>query len=385
MIMQSTESFTEKEKYTPWGCEVTESVKAEKDTLCRKFLLLLPTHKSLSRGRSAGWRLRGEGPRSLGKTCWRPLLPDMLDLTCPSGSWSKRFNRVTDTSPRLLPRGGSESPRTRNGGAPPLGIRQLPFPDPARTPGPPRPPGRAGLPSRGPPAPKPRGPQARGPRTTPPSDPAAGPPPHLSAGQTQSPDLLSGSRLRKPPPGHPPRAGGGYGGGGCDPNGPLHAPSRAAGGRGASHARAGTQGRAGGLARGPCSPRTEPREPGTRDSGEGSWGGRSHRGAPPRPRSSPPRRAGASPAGAGPARSTRGAGGGNRTAEAAAPRRPAPRRWVRAQPARSAAGGWAVPICGGGGGRSVQELLPVPFLLALRESHPRKVEYGLCFGLGKCG
>lgn len=49
------------------------------------------------------------------------------------------------------------------------------------------------------------------------------------------------------------------------------------------------------------------------------------------------------PAGAGPARSTRGARGGNPAAEAAAPRRPAPGRRVRAQPARSAAGGWAVP------------------------------------------
>lgn len=48
MIMQSTESFTEeKEKYAPWGWEVTESMKAEKDTLCRKFLLILPNHKSL--------------------------------------------------------------------------------------------------------------------------------------------------------------------------------------------------------------------------------------------------------------------------------------------------------------------------------------------------
>lgn len=46
--MQSTESFTEeKEKYAPWGWEVTESMKAEKDTLCRKFLLILPNHKSL--------------------------------------------------------------------------------------------------------------------------------------------------------------------------------------------------------------------------------------------------------------------------------------------------------------------------------------------------
>lgn len=61
--MQSAESFTEeKEKYTPWGWEVTESVKAEKDTLCRKFLLLLPTHKSLSLAgalQDGGWEGRG--------------------------------------------------------------------------------------------------------------------------------------------------------------------------------------------------------------------------------------------------------------------------------------------------------------------------------------
>lgn len=313
---------------------------------------------------------KAEGPRSLGKTCWRPLLPAMLDLTCPSGSWSKRFNPATDTSPRLLPRGGSESQTTRNVGASPLGIRQLPFPDPARSPGPPRPPGLAGLPSRGPPAPKPHGPQARGPRTTPPSDPAAGPPPHLLAGQTQSPDLLRGSRLRKPPPGHPPRAGGGYGGGGCDPNGPLHAPSRAAGGRGASHAGAGTQGRAG--AGSPLSSHRAARagHPGLR--GGELRGGRSHRGAPPRPRSSPPRRAGASQAGAGPARSTRGAGGGNRAAEAAAPRRPAPRRRVRAQPARSAAGGWAVPICGGQGGALSRTFSQSPSRLLYGKAAPRK-------------
>lgn len=61
---------------------------------------------------------RGEGPRSLGKTCRRPVLPAMLHLTCLSGSLSNRFNRVTDTSPRLFPRGGSEFPRTGDVGAP---------------------------------------------------------------------------------------------------------------------------------------------------------------------------------------------------------------------------------------------------------------------------
>lgn len=61
--MQSTESFTEeKEKYAPWGWEVTESMKAEKDTLCRKFLLILPNHKSLCLEgalRDGGWERRG--------------------------------------------------------------------------------------------------------------------------------------------------------------------------------------------------------------------------------------------------------------------------------------------------------------------------------------
>lgn len=105
-----------------------------------------------------------------------------------------------------------------------------------------------------------------------PSRPPLGatPPPHLSARLAKPPDLLRGSRLRKPPPGHPPRAGGGYGGGGgCDPNGPLHAPGRAAGGRGASHA--GAEGAGAGGA-GSRSPRTKPREPGARDSGEGRRG-----------------------------------------------------------------------------------------------------------------
>lgn len=69
MIMRVTESFTEeKEKYTPWGWEVTESVKAEKDTLCRKFLLLFPTHKSLSLPRHSAGMERGDRVGSLGKS-----------------------------------------------------------------------------------------------------------------------------------------------------------------------------------------------------------------------------------------------------------------------------------------------------------------------------
>lgn len=210
----------------------------------------------------------------------------------------------------------------------------------------------------------------------------ATPPPHLSAGLAKPPDLLRGSRLRKPPPGHPPRAGGGYGGGGgCDPNGPLHAPGRAAGGRGTSHAGAGGAGAGGAGSR---SPRTKPREPGTRDSGEGrrGWVG-GVTGARPRGRAPPRQGARARhPAGAAPANSTRGAGGGNRAAEAAAPRRPAPRQRVRAQPARSAAGGRAIPTSWGEGVRSGQALLLVPLLLALQGSPPRKGENSLCFGLG---
>ena len=214
----------------------------------------------------------------------------------------------------------------------------------------------------------------------------ATPPPHLSAGLAKPPDLLRGSRLRKPPPGHPPRAGGGYGGGGgCDPNGPLHAPGRAAGGRGTSHAGAGGAGAGGAGSR---SPRTKPREPGTRDSGE--FGSRRAQGIAgavtgARPRGRAPPRQGARarhPAGAAPANSTRGAGGGNRAAEAAAPRRPAPRQRVRAQPARSAAGGRAIPTSWGEGVRSGQALLLVPLLLALQGSPPRKGENSLCFGLG---
>ncbi|XP_037363800.1 translation initiation factor IF-2-like [Talpa occidentalis] len=103
-------------------------------------------------------------------------------------------------------------------------------------------------------------------------------------------------------------------------------------------------GRTGGLARGPGSPRTEPRAPGTRDAGEGSGaGGRSH---PARPRGAllPSLRARArSPAGAGPARSTRGAGGGGpgRGGHSA--------RTARAPPEGARAG---CQISGGGMGRT---------------------------------
>lgn len=245
----------------------------------------------------------------------------------------------------------AQSPRGRS----PLGIRQLPSPDPARSPGCPSPAGRANLPSRGPPARKPRGPQARGPLTTPPSDPTAGPPPHLSAGQSQSPDLLRSSRLRKPPPGHPPRAGGGYGGGGCDPNGPLHAQSRAAGGRGASHAGAGTQGRAGCLARGPRSPRTEPREPGTRDSREGNWGGRGGGEAEPPGRVPATLRQGARARnrrarGQRAAREEREEGTGPQRPQRPAGPRPAGGCARSLPDQRRGRGEWAVPICGEGGG-----------------------------------
>lgn len=100
-----------------------------------------------------------------------------------------------------------------------------------------------------------------------------------------------------------------------------------------------TRGGGAGAARGPrLVPSRASRAPGLR---EGSWGAES-RGAPPRPRSSP--RSARTPG-------TRAEGGGHRrrrrrAAEAGAPR-PAPRRGVRAQPARSAAGR-AVPLHRGG-------------------------------------
>lgn len=43
MIMQSTESFTEeKEKYTPWGWEVTEPVKARERYIVQEISLASP-------------------------------------------------------------------------------------------------------------------------------------------------------------------------------------------------------------------------------------------------------------------------------------------------------------------------------------------------------
>lgn len=109
-------------------------MKAEKDTLCRKFLLILPTHKSLSlSGAPRGWRLReARDPAPLGKHARRPLHPAMLHLTCPSGSLSKRLHRVTDTSLRLLHE-VAQSPQDREPRSSPLRILQLPFPDPARS------------------------------------------------------------------------------------------------------------------------------------------------------------------------------------------------------------------------------------------------------------
>lgn len=177
-------------------------------------------------------------------------------------------------------------------------------------------------------------------------DPAAGPP-HLSAGLAKPPDLLCCSRLREPPPGHPPRVGGG---GDSDPDWPLHAPGRAAGGCGASHA---GRGRWGG-ARSPVSQRGA--QAGHPGSGRGAGGrspGARPRGCAPPPRSA--RRAG-----------TRTQGGGNRrrrrrAADAGAPR-PAPRRGVRAQPARSAPGR-AVPLRRVGGG-TLRALAPARHLSA---------------------
>lgn len=105
-----------------------------------------------------------------------------------------------------------------------------------------------------------------------------------------------------------------------------------------------TRGGGTGAARGPrLVPSRASRAPGLR---EGSWGAES-RGAPPRPRSSP--RSARTPG-------TRAEGGGRRrrrrrAAEARAPG-PAPRRGVRAQPARSAAGR-AVPLRRGGTPRAL--------------------------------
>lgn len=107
-----------------------------------------------------------------------------------------------------------------------------------------------------------------------------------------------------------------------------------------------------------------------------------------RPRGRAPPRQGARarhPAGAAPANSTRGAGGGNRAAEAAAPRRPAPRRRVRAQPARSAAGGRAVPTSGGRGSALRAGPSPCPPLACATRERPqeRRAQSVLWFRMGK--
>lgn len=280
---------------------------------------------------------RGEESRSLGKTCWRPLLPAMLDLTCPSGSPSKRIKRVTDTSPRLLPRGGSESPRIRSARSSSAGHPSAALPRPRTQPGTP-------MPSR---ARRPALPRTSRARAAWPPSPGSPDHPSLRSCGGPTPAPLGGAAsvpgppARQPAPKATPRSSPARWrrlrrrrlrserAPPCTEQGSRRARRLA---RRGGDAGAGWRGVPALLAR-----RRASGAPGTQ--GRELGGGRSHRGAPPRPRSSPARSAGASPAGAGPARSTRGAGGGNRAAEAAAPRRPAPRRRVRAQPARSAAGG----------------------------------------------
>lgn len=159
------------------------------------------------------------------------------------------------------------------------GIPQLPF-HPQRSAG------KPASASPGPPAPEPRGPELstpshpRGPcRGTPRTSPQGWLSPETSckaAGSESLPQVI------------PPRAGGGGGGSGCDPNGPLHAPGRAAGGRGASHAGRGHWGGA----RSPLVPSRAARA-GHPGSGRGA-GGRSP-GARPRGRA-PPRGARGRPA-----------------------------------------------------------------------------------------
>lgn len=205
------------------------------------------------------------------------------------------------------------------------------------------------LPSRAAPSPRPRATLG---------DPEAGPP-HLSAGLAKPPDLLLGSRLREPPPGHPParwrrrrrlRS--------------ERAPPCT--GQGGRRARRLTRG-AGALGRREVPVSYRAARAGHPGSGRGA-GGRSP-GARPRGRAPPPRSA-RTPG-------TRAQRGGHRrrrrrAAEAGTPR-PAPRRGVRAQPARSAAGR-AVPLLPGWGELSVRWLLLVACPLASHR-HPRGQMY----------
>lgn len=331
MIMQSTESFTEeKEKYTPWGWEVSASEKAEKDTLCRKFPWLLPTHKSPSpAGALRGWRWGAtRDPAPLGKRAGgAPAPPPRRGSPARADHTVCHCSTVSLTPhPASSPHQVAPSPRDADRQSPPSGGHPS-----AAEPGDPRAPrGPPARPPPGPPALQPRGPQAP---SRPPSDAAAGsPPPHLSAGLPKPPDLLRGSRLRKPAPGHAPparwrrlrrrrlrserappctgqrgrrarrlaRRGGGAGASAGSPNSSLRA------------ARAGLPGSGG-------------QEPGAES-----------RRAP--PSRAPPQPGARSP---GPAANTRAAGGG-------------PRR-VRAQPARSAAGDGPYQPARGARGRRAEQ------------------------------
>lgn len=173
----------------------------------------------------------------------------------------------------------------------------------------------------------------------------------------------------------PPRArGGGYGGGGCDPNGPLHAPRRAEEGaaprtlgRGRWAGRAGVGSR--------VSSHLAARA-GLPGSGEGCWGG-GVTGARPRGRAPPRRGARArNSAGAGPARSTRAAGGGTGEKQTEAGRRGRCAPPARAPPKGARA---ACQISGGDTGRTkwrrgaryLQDPLPVVDLPILQERYPR--------------
>lgn len=223
------------------------------------------------------------------------------------------------------------------------GIPQLPFhPDPLH------PEGKLASASPGLPLPSPR------PRATL-RDPAAGPP-HLSAGLAKPPDLLLGSRLREPPAGHPPAS--------WRRRRRRLRSERAppCTGQGGRRARRLTRG-AGALGRREVPVSYRAARAGHPGSGRGAEG-RSP-GARPRGRAPPPRSA-RTPG-------TRAQRGGHRrrrrrAVEAGTPR-PAPRRGVRAQPARSAAGR-AVPLLRGWGERSARWLRLAACPLAPHR-HPR--------------